>query len=331
MYDVDISVVMPVYNSEKYIREAIESILNQTYRNFEFIIINDGSSDNSLNIINEYASMDDRIVVISRKNMGLVYSLNEGIALARGKYIARMDSDDISLLNRFEKQISYMNQHGEVDILGTTMYFLGGAQNEKKWFYKQFNDNNIEELFLDANSIPHPSVMFKKETIVKLGGYKNKYVTAEDYDLWLRAIRYGYKIAKLDEALIKYRLHNDSKTALESSDFKLAKYTIMARLDYIKDIKKGSKVNYLIWGASKGGNVVKEVIDNNAENFNLVGFVDKYKEGTFDRVKIYKPEEIAKIKADYIFIATAPGKKEANDFLINIGLKKVEDYIDLVV
>ncbi|URZ06307.1 glycosyltransferase [Clostridium felsineum] len=331
-----VSILMPTYNSEDYLEESIESILNQTYRDFEFIIINDGSNDNSLDIINNYADKDDRIVVVSRKNKGLVYSLNEGIALSKGEYIARMDSDDISIYNRIEKQVDILDNNKNVDILGTTVQVIGNITEQQKNIYNNafsinFDASNIRDVFLTSCAIPHPSVMLRKEVIIKIGGYSEKYATAEDYDLWLRALRKGYNISKMDEVLLKYRIHTKSKSANEISNFKMAKYTIMAKLDYIKDMRKENKVNYLIWGASKGGNVVKEVIDNNAENFNLVGFVDKFKTGDLCGYKIYKPEEIAKIKADYIFIATAPGKKEANDFLINIGLKKVKDYIDFVV
>ncbi|HIP11775.1 MAG TPA: glycosyltransferase family 2 protein, partial [Arcobacter sp.] len=100
-----VSVLLSVYNGEKYLDEAIESILNQTYQDFEFIIINDGSTDKSLEIIEKYKKEDNRIVVISRENKGLIYSLNEGISQAKGKYIARMDADDISLATRFEEQV----------------------------------------------------------------------------------------------------------------------------------------------------------------------------------------------------------------------------------
>ncbi|WP_244834814.1 glycosyltransferase family 2 protein [Clostridium sp. BJN0001] len=103
-----VSVIMPVFNAEKYLEESIKSVLNQTYKNFEFIIINDGSTDSSLSIINKFKSMDNRIRVIDQKNNGIVYSLNKGISTAKGKYIARMDADDISLPNRIKNQVKYM-------------------------------------------------------------------------------------------------------------------------------------------------------------------------------------------------------------------------------
>lgn len=121
---------MSVYNGEKYLAEAIESILNQTYKNFELIIINDGSKDNSVEIIKNYMKQDNRIVLIDRENKGLPYSLNEGISVAKGEYIARMDADDISLPTRFEKQVDYM-QKNELDVCGSYIKLFGDNRKEQ--------------------------------------------------------------------------------------------------------------------------------------------------------------------------------------------------------
>ena len=121
---------MSVYNGEKYLAEAIKSILNQTYKNFEFIIVNDGSKDNSVEIIKNYMKKDNRIVLIDRENKGLPYSLNEGISIAKGQYIARMDADDISLSNRFEKQIKYMEEN-KIDVCGSYIKLFGDNTKEQ--------------------------------------------------------------------------------------------------------------------------------------------------------------------------------------------------------
>lgn len=144
-----VSVVMPVYNSEKYLKESIESILNQSYSDLEFIIINDGSTDNSFKIIKEYAKLDKRINVISRENKGIVYSLNEAIRLAKGEYIARMDADDISAPKRIEKQISFLKSHRDIDILGTQVKVVGNISNDIK--EKNENKLNIEFDIYDDN------------------------------------------------------------------------------------------------------------------------------------------------------------------------------------
>ena len=136
-----VSVVMSVYNSEKYLPEAIESILNQTYTNFEFIIINDGSTDNSLRIIKEYANKDKRIIVISRENKGLIFSLNEGIEVSKGKYIIRMDADDISLPNRLKIQLDFMEKNKDIAICGTVAITFDENNNERVW--KVYEDEKM--------------------------------------------------------------------------------------------------------------------------------------------------------------------------------------------
>ena len=154
-----ISVIMPVYNAETYVEEAIKSILNQTFEDFEFLIINDGSEDNSLSIINNYASKDNRIKIISREKKGLVFSLNEGIKLAKGKYIARMDADDISVPERFKKQISYLERNSDVDICGTWIETFGRSMEVLK-YPVQHDDIKVALLF--AFGLAHPSIMAKK-------------------------------------------------------------------------------------------------------------------------------------------------------------------------
>ncbi|HAS7841575.1 TPA: glycosyltransferase family 2 protein, partial [Vibrio cholerae] len=128
-----ISVVMSVYNGEKYLGEAIDSILKQTFSDFEFIIINDGSTDKTLEIIKSYMKKDDRIVLVSRENKGLIVSLNEGLDLAKGQYIARMDADDISIKSRFEKQIEFLDSNPDIGVCGTWVEVFGENIKSKKW------------------------------------------------------------------------------------------------------------------------------------------------------------------------------------------------------
>jgi glycosyltransferase involved in cell wall biosynthesis len=204
-----ISVILPVYNAQEYLAEAIESILAQTYQNFEFIIINDGSSDNSLNIIKSFN--DDRIHLIDRKNMGLVYSLNEALSIANGKYIARMDADDISLPDRFEKQL-FLMENNLLDICGSH-YLLIDANNK-------INGLNLTPLSHDfcflslISKVPfaHPSVMIRKDFLLKYNFLygSSKYKIAEDLDLWIRMYNAGAKFANLNEIVFKYRIIENS-------------------------------------------------------------------------------------------------------------------------
>ena len=197
-----ISVVMPAYNSEKYIAEAIESILNQTFTDFEFIILNDGSTDNTAKIIKEYAKKDKRIKLIdNKKNQGLVSILNQGLDLARGEYIARMDSDDISLPTRFEKQIKYMDTHPECGVLGT--WFQCFCNSDAKVRHPE----RIKILnILHDQHVGHPTVMLRKSVMDKYGFYYDtNYKYAQDFELWSRMV-YFTEIHNLPEILLHYRM-----------------------------------------------------------------------------------------------------------------------------
>jgi len=207
-----VSVVMPVYNAEQYLDQAIQSILDQTFTDFEFIIINDGSLDGSLTKIKIYEGRDKRIVLIDRNNSGIVEALNYGLSIAKGKYIARMDSDDIAYLNRFEEQIKVFEDNPEIDLVYTDTKLIdkNGDMVCNSW------RPNLEKtlLNLEINTfIPHPTVMFKKDTVLNLGGYTIKRPHAEDLDLWLRMKNYGCKFFYLKKNLLYYRLNPNSVRA----------------------------------------------------------------------------------------------------------------------
>lgn len=224
-----ISVVMSVYNGEKYLAEAIESILNQTYKNFEFIIVNDGSSDKSIDIIKEYMTKDNRVVLIDRENKGLPYSLNEGISKAKGEYIARMDADDISLPDRFEKQMDYM-QKNEIDICGCSIQLFNDAKKFDIWHYP-IKDSEIRFLLLVNSAFAHPSIMFKK-SIFETYQYDIKFKSAQDYKLWTQIALSNLKMGNIDEVLVLYRIHD---TQVSSKNTQQAQNAINISKEYIKD------------------------------------------------------------------------------------------------
>lgn len=198
---------MSVYNGEKYLNEAIKSILNQTYDKFEFLIINDGSNDSSKNIIEYYAKKDKRIRVVDNlKNKGLIYSLNLGIELAKGKYIVRMDSDDISSLDRIEKQYQFIKKNEDTMIVGTGAEIFVDEKNtkSKKVLYKTTSEIKVGLLF--NNVITHPSVIMNKEKLKKYNlKYNSENLGCEDYGLWVKAIR-NLKIVNMKENLLRYRI-----------------------------------------------------------------------------------------------------------------------------
>jgi glycosyltransferase involved in cell wall biosynthesis len=199
-----VTVLMPVFNAEKHLIEAIISILNQTYIFFEFIIINDGSIDDSENIILSFN--DNRIIYIKNEiNLGLIKTLNLGFSLAKGKYLVRMDSDDISDLKRLEKQLEYMESNPEIGLLGSN-FIIFGDQNEYVKYPKDNDEIKIASIFY--NPFCHPSVMIRKEIIDKNQLlFNQKYLHAEDYRLWTEFLKIT-KVHNLQDFLLNYRSHS---------------------------------------------------------------------------------------------------------------------------
>lgn len=206
-----ISVLMSVYNAEKYLSDAINSILNQTHRNFEFIIVEDGSLDKSLEICRKYCKQDARIKLIeNRVNLGLTKSLNIALGQCRGKYIARMDADDISLPIRFNRQKKYLDFHPEIALVGSFYHEI----DEQGSIQRQNIRFAVEPILVAwklrfKNPIPHPPIMFRREVLKKLNGYDEAYPYAQDYDFFFRMSKY-FKLSNIPEILFLWRVHDNS-------------------------------------------------------------------------------------------------------------------------
>jgi glycosyltransferase involved in cell wall biosynthesis len=200
-----VSVLMPVYNSAKYLHKSIESILNQSYEDFEFLIFDDGSTDESLQIISSFRDLRIKIFS-STRNLGHVFHLNRGILLSKGQYIARMDSDDISHHERFKKQVDFLDNHSDVDILGTWYQEFGAR---KRFIRQPLDDSDIrlKHLFLGC-ALAHPSVMMRRNIFTQndLLYEAQKYPT-EDYWLWIRS-GLVTRFSNIPQALLYYRVHS---------------------------------------------------------------------------------------------------------------------------
>jgi glycosyltransferase involved in cell wall biosynthesis len=206
-----VSVLMPVYNAEQFLVEAIESILKQAFTDFEFIIINDGSNDKSLQILQYYATKDSRIRLISRENRGLVKTLNEGVDLARTPYIARMDADDISYPDRLFKQVKFLNEHPSYVVIGSRTQLIDEDGDPLCFFSLETTHQEIDFAHLQGKggSIAHPAAMFRKNNFNSVGQYRMEFIHAEDLDLWLRMAEVG-KLGNLPDLLLDYRQHSQS-------------------------------------------------------------------------------------------------------------------------
>jgi glycosyltransferase involved in cell wall biosynthesis len=208
-----VSILLPVYNSEKYLRQAIDSLLNQTFTNFELLIINDGSIDQSEKVIISYD--DSRIVYLKNdRNRGLIYTLNKGIELAKGKYIARMDADDICCRDRLQKQFDWLEKSKETTVISSQVSFInenGIETGDWKDDLETTTFASIKQKMIWVNCIAHPTVMIHSD-ILKQYKYSGNQVNTEDYDLWLRLLADGHKIEKIPEKLLLYRVHQLSIT-----------------------------------------------------------------------------------------------------------------------
>ena len=200
-----ISVVLPVYNGEKYLAEAIESVLQQTFTNFELIIIDDGSVDGSLEIIRKFEKADGRVRIVARKNRGLAITLNESIDISRSNLIARMDQDDVCLPNRLARQYEFMQQHPETVALGSAAKFIDSEGLSVCSYLPPTDDAILSQMF-PGSPFVHPSVMLRKDAFYKAKKYPEKMrLGGEDVVLFGRIAKFG-TLRNLSTALIKYRL-----------------------------------------------------------------------------------------------------------------------------
>lgn len=232
-----ISVVMPVYNGEVFLREAVDSVLNQTYRDFEFIIVNDGSTDSTPQILAEYAAKDARVKIIDGAHAGLGAALNLGIEQAQYPWIARMDADDICLPERFEKQLAAAEKMPEVVVWGSYINHING--DGKIMSYSKVGPASIEDFERMKRNrqiiqVMHPTALMKTEIVRRVGGYKQEYVPAEDVLLFEELAQFG-PILAVPESLLLYRVHGNSvsmtKFFVQRKMMRFAQLRIRSRAD----------------------------------------------------------------------------------------------------
>lgn len=205
-----VSVLMAVYNGEAYLEEALDSLLGQTWRDFELVVVEDGSTDGTPDILQRYARADGRIVMVENpKNLGLVKSLNRGLAVCRGEYVARADADDVALPERLERQVRFLDERGEVGLLACAFYRMDAEGRVLKAMHPPTDDRFIRLRQLFMSSFVHSGVMFRRELVASVGGYDENCVHMEDVDLWAR-LREHTRMANLAEPLVYYRVHTQS-------------------------------------------------------------------------------------------------------------------------
>ena len=300
----DISVIMSVYNGESYLEEAIKSVINQTFKNWELVVINDCSSDSTAEILADFALKDDRIKVHTNEtNLKLPSSLNKAISLSNGKYIARMDADDICLPNRLEEQFKFMEENSDIALsscrfltLKNGVYKLGGAGG-------RCDCEAIKSMLLVANPILHPGVIAKAEVMKELN-YDTTLTCTEDLELWTRMAINNYKMRILPKFLLIYRLHDKqiTSTTLERQHTEVLKIqgqyysSLLEEMNeemkqfYISGIyfKEKTDINKYLEYAKWLRNVTEENFDKQSVNYALLEILAEYKRYAVPKKEILK-------------------------------------------
>lgn len=221
-----ISVVMPAYNVQKYIGPAIESILKQTFNNFELIIINDASTDKTLDTIKTYSKKDSRIKIVdSKERLNIARALNQGITLAKSDIIARMDADDIAFSHRLKLQYTVINASHNIAVVGANVVIIDEAGNEISTRSYPVSSRKLKACLFRYSPFAHPVVMFKKRMFREVGGYNPAFSPTEDLDLWFRLGR-RYEFVSIPEPLLKYRLFKASSSHKALKELELLVFKI---------------------------------------------------------------------------------------------------------
>lgn len=235
-----ISIILPCFNAEVTILKCLRSLAAQTHTHFECIAIDDGSTDSTLKILQEFADADPRFSVISRPNRGLIYTLNEGISLSKGEWIARMDADDLAHPSRLELQIQYAKEHN-LDIVGSAAIYFGAKSYKAR--YVSVPPEIMPYMLAMQNTLFHPSVLMRKQVFNKVVKYDATANLVEDYELWCRLSRLGARIGNQPNALLGYRLHGDQITSKNRYDMNLQ--FLQVRNKHIREIVQEERISTL--------------------------------------------------------------------------------------
>jgi glycosyltransferase involved in cell wall biosynthesis len=254
-----VSVILPVYNCEKYIGEAIKSILNQTLQDFELIIINDGSTDNSLEVIKSITNKSNKVNIIDQENTGLIGALNNGLLAAKGEYIARMDADDISFPHRFELQAKLLDENPIVGVCGTSTESFGAANGVN---IRSSNNDDLQSILLFWPPFSHPTIMFRRSVLEDNNIiYDINFKHCEDFAMWSDLAKVC-QFSNVTDVLLKYRVHDEQISSIMSEDVKQKHHEICAKnlsvynielmqSDFLPYIAKEVHPQGIIWAIEK--------------------------------------------------------------------------------
>jgi glycosyltransferase involved in cell wall biosynthesis len=324
-----VSVILPVRNGGLYLAEAVASILSQSLRGIELLVVNDHSEDEA---ISGLGIKDPRMCILDNPGRGVAQAFNHGLQRARGQFVARMDADDISLPERLEFQLDFLQSHPEIDICGACIEIFaeqalaGGNLRYQEWLNSCKSPQQIHlELFIES-PIPNPTAMFRREAIDQLGGYQDPQ-WPEDYDLYLRADAAGMRMAKPDGVLFRWREHEQRLTRTDSrydiSRFQAAKAHFLAahRL-------AGRPV--VIWGAGPSGRLMHDLLQ--AEGVQIRGFVEVHPRrigGSKRNLPVWPIEQVTGLEEEFVLVAVgaAGARLKIRSWMEQQRQKEGRDYL----
>ena len=324
-----ISVVMPVRDGGEYLTAAVDSILAQSFEDLELVLVDDHSEDSSIDHLDK---TDLRLRILKSNGCGLVDACNTGFAHSRGRFVARMDADDISLPDRLARQLNYLRQNPEIGIAGCCVEIFsaqgiqGGLERYEKWLNSVRTPRQVHHQIFIESPLPNPGVMLRREVLQKLDGYRSN-DWPEDYDLWLRADAAGILMGKPDPVLLRWREHGNRLThtdaLYERQRFMQAKvhFLVRERLD---------ERPVIIWGAGPTGRQIHDLII--AEDGIVVGFIEVHPRrigGQKRGLPVWSMDKVADISAEMLLIAVgaAGARQQIADFLQMQGKSEGQDYL----
>lgn len=324
---------MSVYNGELFLKEAIESILDQTFRDYELIIINDGSTDKTYEIIESYGDLRIKAFHFN-ENVGVGAALQFGLSKVTGQYVAKADADDIHHLDRLQKQVRYLDENPDVSLVKSLIsYFAHDEETRSSLRFQQiksFRENfknrvrskeDLREKIYWTNCVPHTTIMARTEVVQEIG-YDPNLKIAEDYKLCYEINKQGYTMATIEEILVDMRISKESTTVTMGSD--LWKNVFKIKQEEIRGLFNSGRV--FLWGAStKGQGIVDSILP---KELSVYGFLDSdvSKQGKLlSGYDIYNPNILQ--QGDKVIITSQPGLFEIGDNLKKRGFKSLVDFI----
>lgn len=328
-----VSILLPVFNAEKTLAVCLESLLSQTFKEFEIIAIDDGSTDSTVDILLEYGRKDNRLKIINSEHSGIVSTLQNAYKYSSASYIARMDADDISLETRLEKQVDFLDDRSDIAVAGTLVdsvpgITLGAGYSEYfRWINSLVEPEQIALNIFVESPLVHPTVMFRKQPYQKVGGYQD-HRWPEDYGLWLRMHLMGYRFAKVPEALVQWRDH-PGRISRTNSRYDTEAF-FRAKAHYLSSGPLKDNKAVVIWGAGKTTRQRASMLTGYGIEILAYIDVDPNKIGHPVRgIPVIPPEDIEKYKGYMIlpFVAKRGARDDIRRRLVELGKEEGRDFI----